>query len=60
MRTLRLLALLACPAALVSFYAGAPWAAVLGIVAVAGGITAVIVSRRDREEAGLHRPASIR
>jgi hypothetical protein len=59
MRALRLLAAVTCPAVGVSYLAGAPWSAVLGMVAVAGGIAAVIVSRRDRADQRLDRPPSI-
>ena len=60
MRTLRLLAIVACPAAAVSFYAGAPWAVGLGILAIAGSIAAVIVGRHDREDQRLDTPPTIR
>ena len=60
MRTLRLLAMVACPAALVSFYTGAAWAVGLGILAIAGSIAAVIVGRHDREDQRLDTPPTIR
>ena len=61
MGILRALAATPCLVAAVgaSGYLSAPWRLALLVVGAAGAIASVIVMRRDREDQGLDKPASI-
>ena len=61
MGILRALAASTCLVASVgtSGYLSAPWRLALLVVGAAGAIASVIVMRRDREDQGLDKPASI-
>ena len=60
-RILRVLAASTCPVVAVTnvLHVTSIWRIVLMIVAAAGGISAVIVARRDRDERRLDQPLSI-